>query len=122
MNAIWTTGRTSLGLGWAIWVFGAWLIISPFELGFAHTVVVTANNIAVGLALVILTLGSTRNGLLRAMLILLGGWVYASGFLLDVPRGIFLWNNLIVALLIIVASIASETPYPPNYIPRERRP
>jgi hypothetical protein len=121
MNAILTTGRTSLGLGWAVLVFGAWLIISPFALGFAHCVAGMANNIAVGLALVIATLGSTRNGLLRAFFVLLGGWVYASGFLLDVPKGVFLWNNLIVAVLIIAASVASETPYPPGYIPRAPR-
>jgi hypothetical protein len=50
--------------------------------------------------------------------VLLGGWTYASGFILEVPKGIFLWNNLLVALLIIAGSVASETPYPPDYIPR----
>jgi hypothetical protein len=118
MNSIWTTGRTSLGLGWAVLVLGAWLIISPFALGFAHSLAGTANNIAVGAALVGLTLGSTRNGLLRALLVLLGGWTYASGFILEVPEGIFLWNNLLAAVLIIAGSVASETPYPPDYIPR----
>jgi hypothetical protein len=118
MNSIWTTGRTSLGLGWAVLVLGAWLIISPFALGFVHYASGTANNIAVGLAVAVLTLGSTRNGLLRALLVLLGGWTYASGFILEVPKGIFLWNNLLVALLIIAGSVASETPYPSDDTPR----
>lgn len=116
MNSIWTTGRTSLGLGWAQLVFGAWLIISPFALGFAKNTGGTANNIIVGIVLILLTLVSTRNGLLKGLWILLAGWVYISGFTIEVNHT-FLLNNLMLALLIIVTSVASETPYPPNYRP-----
>ena len=114
MNTIWTSGRTSLRIGWAELIYGAWLILSPFVLGFAHYPAGMVNNIVVGLALILLTIGSARNGLLRALLVLLGGWVYASGFLLNVPKSIFLWNNLILALLILVYAVASATPVPEN--------
>jgi hypothetical protein len=50
--------------------------------------------------------------------LLMGAWMYASAFILTVSEGAFLWNNLLLALVIIVASVASETPYPPNYSPR----
>ncbi len=120
MNSIWKTGRISLGLGWAELVFGAWLIVSPFVLGLSHRDAI-ANNIATGIALILVTLASSRNGLLRMFLILLGGWLYASAFALDasgVSRVAYLANDLIVAILVILAAVASETPYPPNYRPK----
>jgi|SRR6185437_4840229 hypothetical protein len=118
MNSIWTTGRTSLGSGWLALPIGAWMIVSPFVLHFTDDVGGTANNIAVGAALILLTLGSRINGLLRGLTLLMGAWMYASAFILTVSEGAFLWNNLLLALVIIVASVASETPYPPNYSPR----
>lgn len=117
MNSIWKTGRTSLGIGWTVLVIGAWLVISPFALGFTHDLAGIANNIAVGLALILLTIGSTRNGLLRALIALLGAWLYASAFILPVSQKAYLWNNLILAFLVIISIVASETPYPDNQRP-----
>ncbi len=117
MNSIWKTGRISLGLGWAEVVFGAWLIVSPFVLGLSHHDAIV-NNIATGIALILVTLASSRNGLLRMFLILLGGWLYASAFALDTSgpsRVAYLANGLILAILVIIAAVASETPYPQNY-------
>jgi len=114
MNTIWNTGRTSLGLGWAALVFGGWLVISPFALGFAHETTGIANNVITGLVLILLTLASTRNGLLRALFVLLGGWLYIAAFSLSVSNGRFLWNDLIVGFLVIICAVASETPYPQN--------
>lgn len=116
MNSIWKTGRISLGLGWAEILFGAWLIISPFVLGLSHTSAIV-NNIATGILLIVLTVASSRNGLLRLFLVLLGGWLYASAFALDSSgpaRVTYLVNGLILAILVILAAIASETPYPQN--------
>jgi hypothetical protein len=120
MNTIWTTGPTSLGVAWAELLYGAWLVISPFALGFSHDTAGTANNIAVGVALILLTLGSTRNGLLRAAIALMGAWLYASAFILSVPWESYLWNNLFLAVLVLVTAVASETPYPPNYRPDQK--
>jgi len=104
-----------MGLGWSVAVFGIWLVISPFVLGFSHFAAGTANDIIVGIVLVLVTFASTRNGLLKSLLVLLGGWIYISGFTFDAPGHAFLFNNLVLALLIIVASVTSETPFPPNY-------
>lgn len=105
----------SLGLGWVAAIAGAWLVASPFVLGFAHTTVGVANNVVVGIVLILLTIGSSKNGLLRALLIVMGGWLFASSVILPVPFGSYLWNNLILAFVVIFATVASETPYPDNY-------
>lgn len=121
MNSIWKTGPISLGLGWAEVVLGGWLIISPFVLGFAHDKIGLLNNIISGILLILVTLASSRNGLIRVFLILLAGWLYMSafGWAASVSKEIYLWNNLIVAVLVIPAAVASETPYPANYQPKE---
>jgi hypothetical protein len=121
MNSIWRTGRVSLGLGWAEILFGAWLIISPFVLGLSRTSAI-ANNIVTGILLILVTLASSRNGLLRLFLVLLGGWLYASAFALDAAgasRMTYLANNLILAVLVTIAAVASETPYPQNHRSRK---
>jgi hypothetical protein len=121
MNSIWKTGPISLGLGWAEVVFGGWLIISPFVLGFAHDKVGLLNNIISGILLILFTLASSRNGLMRIFIILEAGWLYASafGWASTVSKEIYLWNDLIVAVLVIFACVASETPYPPGYRAKE---
>ena len=118
MNSIWKTGPISLGLGWANVVFGAWLIISPFVLGLSKTAVV--NNIITGSVLILLTLASRGNGLLRMFIILLGGWLYASAFALnasDPHRVAYIANGLILSILVLLATVASESPYPEGYRP-----
>lgn len=121
MNSIWKTGPISLGLGWAEIVFGGWLIISPFVLGFAHDKLGLLNNIISGILLILFTLASSRNGLMRIFIILEAGWLYASAFgwasAMSTER--YLWNNLIVAVLVIFACVSSETPYPPGYRVKE---
>jgi hypothetical protein len=111
------TGRTSIGIGWTTLLIGAWLIISPFVLGFAHTSCGLINNIVCGVAMILLTLGGTMFYLLRASLILMGAWLWASAFILSVPSGLYLWNNLILALITVTVTVGSESPYPPNYRP-----
>jgi len=117
MNSIWKTGRISLGLGWAEILFGAWLILSPFVFGYAHDKIGLLNNVISGIVLILLTLASSRNGLMRIFIILMGGWLYASAFswASAVSKESYLWNTLIVAILVIMAAVASETPYPANY-------
>jgi hypothetical protein len=123
MNNIWKTGRIALGLGWAEVVFGAWLIVSPFVLGLSQKSAIT-NNIITGIILILLTLVSRINGLLRLFIILLGGWLYASAFALDSSgpaRVAYLANGLVLAILVIITAVASERPYPHNYRPPASR-
>jgi hypothetical protein len=117
MNSLWTSGRTSLGIGWTALVVGVWLVISPFALGFSHQLAGLSNNIAVGLALILVTLVSTRNGMLRIFTVLLGIWLAISAFSLPVTEGHYLWNNLLLAFLTIITTVASERPYPTDQRP-----
>lgn len=121
MNSIWKTGPISLGLGWVEVLLGLWLIISPFVLGFAHEKIGLLNNIITGIVLILVTLASSRNGLMRIFLVLLGGWLYitAFGWASTVGKECYMWNGLIVAVLVLLFGVASETPYPANYRPTE---
>jgi hypothetical protein len=82
-------------------LWGAWLILSPFILGFAHSAAGIANNIAVGIALILLALAGMGNGLLKGLPVLLGAWLFASAIILNVPAYGFMWTT-----------VASEGPYP----------
>jgi len=122
MNNIWKTGPISLGLGWAQLLFGGWLIISPFVLGFADAKVGLLNNIVSGILLILFTLASSRNGLMRIFIILEAGWLYGSafGWAARVGKEAYMWDGLIVAVLVIFFCVASETPYPVGYQPDTR--
>jgi len=121
MNNIWKTGPIALGLGWVEVLFGGWLIISPFVLGFADEKVGLLNNLVSGIVLILLALASSRNGLMRIFIILEAGWLYGSafGWAARVGKEPYLWNGLIVAVLVIFFCVASETPYPVGYRAKE---
>lgn len=119
MENTWNSGRTKLGTAWLVLAIGAWMIASPFVIGFSHSFAGTVNNIAVGIALIILTLGSTVNGLLRAATGFLAAWIFSSAFILPVPSGAYLWNNLLLSVLTILLCVGSESPYPPGYNPEQ---
>ena len=108
MNTATAGKRSSLGIGWLNAIFGVWLIISPFALGFAQDTSGMVNNIATGLLLLFLTFTGMIFGLLRAMIVLVGAWLYASAFILCVPNHHFLWNDLILAPLVLLAAVGSE--------------
>jgi hypothetical protein len=112
MNTSTANNRTPLGLGWTDALIGLWLVLSPFLLHFANNIAGVANNLCVGIALILLTLGSVRLELLKALIGLMGAWLYASAFILGVPQKAFLWNNLILAFLVVLFAVAGESPYP----------
>src|SRR4051812_20257045 len=116
MNGAETYGRAPLKLGWMNVLIGAWLIASPFVLRFAHYSDGVSNNICVGAALIFLTLGSAKNGLLKGLIILIGAWLFASAVLLNVSPKAYLWNNLILAFLVVLCAVASESPYPQSFV------
>lgn len=87
---------------------GVWVLISPFVLGFKDAPAGLINNVAVGIAIIVLALAGVRNGLLKAVNVLMGAWLYCSAFILYVPNRHFLWNNLIVAGAVILAAVTSE--------------
>lgn len=100
--------RNSLGAGWITVLLGGWLVISPFVLGFSHITAGIANNISVGIAIILLSVGGVKQGLLRAMIVLMGAWLYASAVILYVPVHAFFWNNLILAGVVVVSAVVTE--------------
>src|SRR5215469_172217 len=100
--------RTSLGTGWITVLLGAWLVISPFVLGFAHAPAGISNNVLVGLAVIGCSFLGVKHGLLRAANVLLGAWLYASALILYVPNHAYMWNNLFLADAVILAAVATE--------------
>jgi hypothetical protein len=105
-----TINSRSLRTGWINVIIGAWLIVSPFVLGFAHDAAGLSNNIVVGAALVLLTFASAKNGLLKALIAFMGVWLFDSAFVLCVSQPAYMWNNLILAFMVIAFDIASEAP------------
>ena len=109
MNNTTASERNSMNpAGWVCVLLGAWMVISPFVLGFAHAPAGISNNIAVGLAIIMCSFVGVKQGLVRAFIVLLGAWMYASAFILYVPARSFLWNNLIVAAAVLLAGVATE--------------
>ncbi len=108
MNTATANKQASLGKGWVTVIFGAWLVISPFVLGFAHAPAGIANNVALGAAIIILSFAGVKYGLCRAANVLLGAWCYGSAFILYVPDKLYLWNNLILAFAVIIGAVAGE--------------
>jgi hypothetical protein len=103
-----TANERSSGLGFITTLLGAWMVISPFALGFAHDSAGIANNVAVGIAIIFLSLAGRKNGLLRALNVMIAAWLYASAFILGVPHKAFLWNNLILAVAVVLSAVISE--------------
>ena len=109
-----------MGTAWVVVLVGAWMVISPFALHFSNTTAGMVNNIAVGIALIVVTLASAKSDLLRGFLIMLAGWMYTSSVMIVVPGGVFLWNNLLLGVVVIVCAVASSSPYPDNYVPAKK--
>src|SRR6476620_1061424 len=96
---------------WLNVVFGIWLAVSPFVIGFNYPAL-KWSNVAVGAAVVALAV--FHPGPVRGFPVLLGIWIFASTFVLGVLRLAALWNNLILAVLVIVGALASEATLPPT--------
>jgi hypothetical protein len=94
-------------VAWWDVIFGVWLLVSPFVLGFSRNTALTWNNVMVGALVAVLSLAS-RSEPVKGLLVLLGAWLFASVFVLGFVRLAPLWNNLVVAFLVIVGALFSE--------------
>ncbi len=109
MNSAAANKRTTTSPEWANVVLGTWVIISPFVLGFTRNRPAMWNNIAVGLAIVLVALLSGwGNGVIPGLFVPLGVWLFASPFVLGFSGTAFLWNNAIMAFAVIAAAAISE--------------
>lgn len=111
MNANATGHRRPLRLAWWNVLLGLWLALSPFLMAFSRNTALRWNNIAVGSAVIILALFSSKS-FVRGLPVLLGAWMFASAFVLGFYRSAVLWNNLLSAALIIIGALASEAKQP----------
>jgi hypothetical protein len=90
-------------------LFGIWVAASPFLLGFSHNPVAMWNNIAVGIALVLVALaGGWGDGALQGLVVPVGIWLFASPFLLGFRTAAFLANNVIMAFIVIAAGASAD--------------
>ncbi len=94
---------------WTNIVMGIWVIISPFVLGFSPNPEAMWNNITVGVACLAVAFASEwwDEGL-QALVVPLGTWLFMSPFVLGFSRAAFVWNNVMMAFLVIGAGLISE--------------
>lgn len=114
------TPNRGLGAAWIVALVGAWMVISPFALHVSSNSTATIINIALGIALILFTLVSAKNVLWRGMLIILAGGMYTAAFMVVTPHGAYLWNNLLLGVVVIMATVVSSSPYPDNYVPEQK--
>src|SRR5215475_12214253 len=102
----------SLRADWINVLFGAWVAVSPFVLGFARDRELRWDNIAVGLAVILLSFASEKLWMARGLKVLLGGWLLVSTFYFGFSKAIVTWNNFVMGILIIVGTILAESMRP----------
>ena len=90
-------------------LLGLWLIFSPFILGFSASRAAMWNNIAVGLACLLLATGNKwEDGGVQALIVPLGIWLFISPFVLGFSTAAFVLNNILTAFVVIAWGLISE--------------
>lgn len=98
----------SLG-DWVTVLLGLWILVSPFVLGFSQHTAPMLNNIAVGAAIILLSLINARGGeVVAGAIVVLGGWLFLSPFVLDFSIEAFLTSNVATAFVVIASAAVSE--------------
>lgn len=82
-------------------LLGAWVIISPFVLGFTRNAKDTWNNVIVGIAVVLISFAAGISLSARNLNVFAGAWLIVSPFLLAFGRTDLFWNNIILGFLIL---------------------
>ncbi len=99
--------RVPLGAELVNVFLGILVALAPFVLGFTRSVA-KWNNIAIGIALVLVALLSRwRDGVL-ALAVLLAGWLFWSPFILGFSTAAFLAANVTMAFVVIAAAASSD--------------
>jgi hypothetical protein len=103
-------------------ILGLCVLMSPFLLGFADLRAMKWNNVAAGIAVLVLALG--ENGPHRAGSVfnaLLGGWLIASPFVLGYTSPAPFWTNVILGIAIFSTALIAAT-HRPVHLHREGPP
>jgi hypothetical protein len=98
-------------------LLGILVALAPFLLGFTRS---TArwNNIAIGMALVLVALLSRWRVEMLGLDILLAGWLFWSPFILGFSTAAFLAANATMAFVVIAAAASSEGLSSPDFADR----
>lgn len=105
--------RAAVRSNWINVILGIWVVISPFVLGFSNLRAAMWNNVATGLAVLLLTLSrSERHSAAPSVLnVLLGAWLIISGFVMVFSIPVGFWNNVVLGIIIpLVALTATARP------------
>lgn len=94
---------------WPRWIpiaLGAWLFVSAFL--WPHGTGTAINSWIVGLLIVVASLIALRMPWMRWVATALAVWLFLSTLAMPSATGGTLWNNLIVAMLVFLASLVPE--------------
>ncbi len=99
--------RVPLGAELVNVLLGILVALAPFVLGFTRS---TAkwNNIAIGIALVVVALLSRWRVEVLGLAVLLAGWLFWSPFILGFSTAAFLAANVTMAFVVIAAAASSD--------------
>ena len=90
-------------------IFASWVAVSPIVLGFSQNFAATWSNVAVGIALLLVTIAAKwKDQAFEGLVVPLGIWLFVSPFLLGFSSAAFLANNIIMAFVVITAGAMSE--------------
>jgi hypothetical protein len=99
---------------WVNVVLGAWVIISPFVLGFRNLPNAMWNNAIIGALVLLLALTSGPGSRVGSPLnVLLGLWLVVSPFVLGFAAAVPFWNNIILGAIIAIVAIAGRVEWAP---------
>ncbi len=106
--------RVPLGAGLVNILLGILVALAPFVLGFSRNEA-KWNNLAIGLALVLVALLSAwRNRVFEGLAVPLAGWLFWSPFILGFSTTAFLATNVTMAFVVIAAAASSDALGPAN--------
>ncbi len=103
-------------------LLGIMVALAPFILGFTRSKA-KWNNIAIGIALVVVALLSRWRNEVLALAVLLAGWLFWSPFILGFSTAAFLAANVTMAFVVIAAAASIDglsSPEPPEVSPPGR--
>jgi len=90
---------------WLTVVLGAWLLASIYM--WPHSIASVTNTGLVGILTIAIALVSLYVAWTRWMNVVLGAWLTASTLVIEHAVIPTMWNNVLVGLLVILASLAS---------------
>ena len=109
MSNLFTNRGAAAGADGFNGLMGLWAIISPIVFGFGPSTGVLWSNLATGVGiLLVAAMSPLRNGAIRAFLVPLAAWLFVSAFVLQFMGMAFLWNNVILAFMIMGGAAVGE--------------